>query len=393
MVDTVPMDPDPAASRALRHRLTDELRRLGRVSDPAVEAAFRAVPRELFLPGLALEQIYRDAVVVIKRSADGVPTSSSSQPSIMATMLDQLAVEPGQRVLEIGTGSGYNAALLADLVGESGSVVSVDLDQDLVAAARERLDRAGCSAVRVVCADGGHGWPDLAPYDRIIVTAGAADLPPAWQDQLAPGGRLVLPLSLSGAQRSIAFERQADRLVSVSVFGCGFMPLRGAFAAERLVAVLGSTAPAQLHHAGRIPFDAEALGQALAGPSVTLTSEIALNGRDLFGGPALWLALHDPACGQLLGGEIGVALIGEESLAGVARPTWSDDAATPVTVLGFGPEGEELARRLITHLADWDGAGRPTTEDLRIVAHPPEAAVTAAAIVDLSHARLAIDWA
>lgn len=387
------MERDLETSRRLRDRLVDTLQNGGRVVSDAVAAAFRAVPREGFLPDHPLEEIYRDAVVVIKRSDDGVPTSSSSQPSIMATMLEQLAVEPGHSVLEIGTGSGYNAALLAHLVGEHGSVISVDLDPDLVAAARERLDRAGCAAVRVIAADGGHGHPELAPYDRIIVTAGAGDLPPAWRDQLKPDGRLVLPLSLAGPQRSIAFERDRDQLRSVSVHGCGFMPLQGAFATERMIAVLGPDRSTQLHHRGRVPVDAEALGRALAGPSVTLTSEVGLSGRDLYAGPVLWLALHDPAFAQVIGGPIGITLLGTDSLAGIARPAWTDDAAVSVTVHGYGPDGERLGRQLITGLADWDRAGRPATDDLRVVAHPPGTDVRGGAIIDLGHARLAIDWA
>ena len=112
------------------------------------------MPREAFLPGSGLVAAYADEPIVIKRDSDDVPISSSSQPSMMAIMLEQLEPAPGHRVLEIGTGTGYNAALLAELVGDRGLVVSVDIDQDLVEGARENLVRAGYSGVRVVCADG-----------------------------------------------------------------------------------------------------------------------------------------------------------------------------------------------------------------------------------------------
>src|SRR5512146_3300442 len=111
--------------------------------DPRVEAAFRAVPRHLFLPDLTPEEAYRDEAIPTKRLQTGQIVSSSSQPSIMAIMLEQLALEPGQRVLEIGAGTGYNAALIAHLVGETGHVVSLDIDQDIVDAAWLHLAATG----------------------------------------------------------------------------------------------------------------------------------------------------------------------------------------------------------------------------------------------------------
>jgi len=107
-----------------RARLVDDLRDSGRLTDPAIEAAFRAVPRHVFLPTMRAADAYQDEAFVIKTGPDGLPLSSSSQPAIMAIMLEQLGITPGQRVLEIGTGTGYNAALMAHLVGAPGTVVS-----------------------------------------------------------------------------------------------------------------------------------------------------------------------------------------------------------------------------------------------------------------------------
>ncbi len=147
---------------------------------------------------------------------------------MMATMLEQLAVAPGQVVLEIGAGTGYNAALLAHLLGPTGQVVTLDLDPDIVEAARTHLNSVGSANVTVVEGDGAFGYPLHAPYDRIIVTAGAWDVLPTWQAQLAPTGRLVVPLIiLPGYMLSVALERRDGVLQSVSTAWCGFMPLRG----------------------------------------------------------------------------------------------------------------------------------------------------------------------
>jgi protein-L-isoaspartate(D-aspartate) O-methyltransferase len=188
---------DPAAR--LQQELIGALKAAGVVHDQPVEGAFRSVPRHLFLPGVALEEVYRDQAIVTKR-VDGFRVSSSSQPTIMAVMLEQLGVQPGQRVLEIGAGTGYNAALLAHLVGETGQVVTMDIDDDIVQAARRNLLAAGFERVQVISGDGALGHAAGAPYDRIILTVGAWDVAPAWWDRLRPGGRLVLPLALRGPE-------------------------------------------------------------------------------------------------------------------------------------------------------------------------------------------------
>ena len=197
----------------------------------AVEQAFRDVPRHLFLPNEPLERAYQDIAIPVKKSDEGVATSASSQPSIMAIMLEQLELQPGMRVLEIGAGTGYNAALMAKLVGETGSVVTVDIQPDLIEQARINLDRAGFERVQAIAADVGEGYLPGAPHDRIILTVSSWVITPAWREQLKDGGRIVLPLSLhNGPMKSTAFERRGDELFSLSLWDCGFMPLQGAFA-------------------------------------------------------------------------------------------------------------------------------------------------------------------
>ncbi len=137
----------------LSSQMVDELVHTGSISAPHIEAAFRSTPRHLFLPDVEPELVYRDDAIAIKHGEDGLPISSSSQPAMMATMLEQLALSGGESVLEIGTGSGYNAALLGAIVGTSGRVRTLDID-DLVARAQQHLRSAGVTNVHAVAADG-----------------------------------------------------------------------------------------------------------------------------------------------------------------------------------------------------------------------------------------------
>lgn len=221
----------------LRRLLVEHLKTAGTIRLPEVEQAMLAVPRHVFLPGVAFATAYADEAVPTHWE-NGAAVSSASQPAIVAIMLEQLQVASGMRVLEIGAGTGYNAALLAELVGSNGSVTTVDIDPEIVREAREHLDAAGYSSVRTVAADGAAGWPEGAPYERIILTVGASDITPAWLDQLADGGVMVLPLWLNGAEASVAFRKRGNTLVSESLSPCGFMRLRGAESGQEQVLAL-----------------------------------------------------------------------------------------------------------------------------------------------------------
>lgn len=218
----------PLAERGFRHAMVDRLIVEGCVRGAAVDRAFRSVPRHLFVPNVEPARAYSDAPVVIRQDAEGLPVSSSSPPSMTAAVLEQLGVAPGDRVLEIGSGTGYDAALLAELVGPTGAVTTVDIDPVVAWEAGEHLASAGYEQVRVVSADGWDGCADLAPFDRVVCTVGVWDVSPSWFGQLGSFGVLVVPLWLrAGLQVSVALRWDLDRLTSTSVLPCAFMRLRG----------------------------------------------------------------------------------------------------------------------------------------------------------------------
>ena len=420
---------------ALHQALVDRLKEAGLIESPRIEEAFRAVPRHLFLPGVPPDQVYRDDAIVTKKQGER-PVSSSSQPAVMAIMLEQLGLAPGHHVLEIGAGTGYNAALMAHLVGEAGKVTTVDLDEDIVEGAREHLAAAGFGRVEVICGDGGYGHPVSAPYDRMMVTAGTSEITPAWREQLQVGGRLVLPLAImpGGGQQLVAFERSDDCLVSASIKNGGFMPLRGAFPgvhpSEGRRVELGPEPGLVLHLKENDPrvVDPAAIYQLLTGPSRDLPTGVQVTTHELAARYSKWSALSEPepdyrglGCGLGAQGELadrglvpilfGLAgkfsstggLLKEGSLAVYARPTghtlppeWpKDEPPFELFVRSYGPD-DSLAAYLIERLRHWDAAGRPPDEERwRIRAYPRETAYTASAneiMIERQFTRLVIAW-
>lgn len=182
--------------------------------------------------------------MITKTDEHGVQLSSVSAPQIQAMMLEQAQVKPGMRVLEIGSG-GLNAAYLAELVGENGEVVTVDIDPVVTDRARRLLNEHGYDRVHVVTADAAEPIPDLGEVNVVMVTAGAWDIAPAWTSQLKLGGRLVVPLRMRGLTRSVAFTRVGGEhgpyLESESTRICGFVPMQGSTAhREELLLVNGT---------------------------------------------------------------------------------------------------------------------------------------------------------
>lgn len=214
---------DDAAAGDLRDALVDDLVARSVVRSSGVEAALRSVPREHFVPGVSLREAYSDRPQRVKEVA-GQTLSTISQPTMIAIMLEAAELQPGHRVLEIGTGSGYNAALLAEIVGPAGLVVTIDVEHDLVTAARDRLAERGLDQVVAITADGREGFPSAGPYDRIISTVGVARIFPSWIDQTVEGGLVLAPILAD--DRLVVMRRRGTELREVSSSPARFIPLR-----------------------------------------------------------------------------------------------------------------------------------------------------------------------
>ncbi|MEO1289432.1 MAG: rRNA adenine N-6-methyltransferase family protein, partial [Chloroflexota bacterium] len=201
---------NPTETQRLWDEMLQSMRRDGVLNSSDVDAAFSAVPRHLFLPDISIEKVYENRAIGLKKDGAGLLTSSSSQPSMMAIMLNQLQLQTGDNILEIGTASGYNAAIMQHIVGKSGTVTTVEIDNDLAETARKNLQRAHMSRVMVVNADGAQGYSPRAAYDHIVVTVGVWDIPSVWFSQLKLKGSLVAPIVLDGVQVSATFKPMSD---------------------------------------------------------------------------------------------------------------------------------------------------------------------------------------
>jgi protein-L-isoaspartate(D-aspartate) O-methyltransferase len=311
------------------------------------------------------------------------------------------------RCLEIGSG-GCNAALMAELAGQTGDITTVDIDPDIADRARRCLAEAGYRRVRVVLGDAEDGVPAYAPYDRIIVTAGAWDVPPAWTDQLAPHGRLVVPLRILGLSRSVAFEQRAGHLVSLNHEMCGFVPVQGAGARqERLVLLHGEDVGLRIDD--DLTVDDAALGKALLQPRAEAWSEVLFGGMEPFDGLYLWLATWLPGFCLLTRAKTPTArrLADPSSPAGTPataeacslayhtfRETGPGTDSFEFGAYGHGPSGAALAGAVCEQIRAWDRAGRPGSA-AQIAVFPagtPDEDLPAGRIIDKQHTRVTISW-
>lgn len=238
-----------ACGTSIEGRLGDYvvmLREMGAIRSPLVDQAFRTVRRDRCVPAYfprsdqrvvvpqdgsvpdeLLDVIYSDRGLITRPPQDssGLGMSSTSAPSVVASMLEALELTPGMRVLEIGAGTGYNAALIATIT--DAEVVSIDVGEQVVAEARAALQRLGIESVAVLDADGYDGDPTRAPYQRVIATVGCTGVSPRWLDQIDTGGLILAPIAHGGFEPVIAVRRQGNALHGRAVRWASFMPAAG----------------------------------------------------------------------------------------------------------------------------------------------------------------------
>ncbi|MFN8178158.1 MAG: protein-L-isoaspartate(D-aspartate) O-methyltransferase [bacterium] len=217
--------PRPATSSAVeeaeytRRRLALVNEELApQIQDPRVLDAMRKVPRHLFVPPELREHAYEDTPLPIGED------QTISQPFVVALMTRLLELTPASKVLEIGTGSGYQAAVLAELAQ---NVYSIEIIEPLAKRAAETLKGVGYERVHLRTGDGYLGWPEAAPFDRIIVTCAPENVPQPLQDQLAEGGRLVIPVGPAGNQELVVEVKEDGKLVRREVIPVRFVPMTG----------------------------------------------------------------------------------------------------------------------------------------------------------------------
>ena len=210
----------PADAELLRREMVErQLRRRG-IRDERVLSAMLSVPRHEFVAAELAGEAYSDRPLPIGHG------QTISQPFMVAAMAEALGLSGAERVLEIGAGSGYQAAVLSLVASE---VHTVELHEDLAAETAERLRRLGYGNVHVHVGDGTLGWPEEAPFDAIVVTAAAPDVPPPLMAQLAQAGRLIIPVGNADEQRLLRIEKRGDAFTTRPLYHCRFVPLVGQF--------------------------------------------------------------------------------------------------------------------------------------------------------------------
>ena len=332
-----------------------------------------------------------------------------SAPFIQARQIEQAGIGPGDTVLEIGSG-GLNAALIAEVVGESGRVFTVDIDPDVTTRASAALDATGyTSRVVVHLADAEHPIPDLGSVDAIVVTAGAWDLSPAWLAHLAPTGRLAVPLRMNGITRSIGFRRVGDHLESQTLEECGFVPMQGDGAHHDRTFVL----PDPAGNAVDLRFDADPPGDlgkldgVLSGPRTESWSGVTIPYGVSFADLILWFACRLPGFCRITA-EPGTALAREKvgrdrfpfgivdggSIAYLAsRPAGETrDSGAEYGARGWGDAA--AVQTLAAELRAWDEAGRPSPDSITYWPHGSDHAriPDQAAVLEKEHGLVAISW-
>ena len=364
-----------------RQKLIEQLKLIQAIRSPIVEAAFQTVPRHLFVPNTEISLAYQNQPIFIEEPNGESLISSASMPSIVAYMLELLQLSPGQRVLEIGAGTGYNAALMNYIVGETGQIVTIDNVEYLATLARQNLRSADSGKVEVILGDGSFGYSKLAPYDRIILSVGTWDILPAWYEQLDCQGKIVLPLSIRGLQFISVFEPKDGYLEGFLNNFCGFMRMSG-FSAEQLINFsLNGEDENQLEFYSNDLVDKETILRTLEGPKSRTSTGIHLGNAAFVLGLQLWLAINEPNfC--ILPTRKGlydslVGLYKNESIHLLELNYSSDDSKGKedltngeIFIHSINDSKEAEVHHLIDLINSWKEAGYPYTGNLRVKAYP-----------------------
>jgi protein-L-isoaspartate(D-aspartate) O-methyltransferase len=217
MLALISAGPPAGSAQSARAKMIDEQIRARGITNPAVLQALGKVPRERFVPSSLRDAAYDDGPLPIGHG------QTISQPYIVAYMTEALGVRPGDHVLEIGTGSGYQAAVLGEIARE---VYTIEIVPELAAQAKKTLTELGYKNVFVRAGNGYAGWPEKAPFPRIIVTAAPDDIPPALLDQLAPGGTMVVPVGTTFQEMTIV-TKTAQGIARKATIPVRFVPMVG----------------------------------------------------------------------------------------------------------------------------------------------------------------------
>ncbi|SEG85776.1 protein-L-isoaspartate(D-aspartate) O-methyltransferase [Actinacidiphila yanglinensis] len=403
------MTVEPDEATRLRNAVVDTLRSEGWIASPGVETVMRAVPRHEFAPEASLEKAYEPyAAVITKTDEHGVQLSSVSAPQIQALMLEQAQVGAGMRVLEIGSG-GLNAAYLAGLVGADGQVTTVDIDPVVTDRARRLLDEHGYGQVTVVTADAAEPIPGLGTVDVVLVTVGAWDIPPAWIDQLEPGGRMVVPLRMRGLTRSVAFTRVGDHLESESAQICGFVPMQGSTAHNEELLLVNGTPEIGLRFDDGLPPDPSLLDNAATFPRFERWTGVTIGIRELMNTLQMHLAITLPGfCIMALDPDLdsgivapankGFALAAVDdqgrTFAYLTTRRTEDNQHVEFGVHALGPDAAAFAETIAGHLRDWSGQhrGGPGPVIRVYPAGTPDEQVPGDRVIDKVHSRISLSW-
>ncbi|MEU3168695.1 methyltransferase, FxLD system [Streptosporangium sp. NPDC006930] len=397
----------------LRNTMVDKLTGSGHLRTPAIIDAFRDVERHRFIPDVEAVAAYVDDAVSVKNDRDGEMISCISAPSIVATQLEQLGAEPGHKVLEAGAATGYNAALLGRLVAPGGRVWTVDVDTDLVNTAAKHLAAAGASNVTALLADGATGLPEHAPFDRIQFTVGAGDIPLPVLNQLAPNGRLVIPMRIRGSiSRSFAFERDGDGETwkTVSCEMATFVPLRkGVCDDVRTVVPMAGEGNVRLETYSEQLVDREAMRTVLDESSHQVYTGVKFRQGSAWEWVYLWLACVLPnGLSRVPGRRPGftphfgwgsMAALDGDSLAYLTVREGEDTVGRfwEIGAIGHGPRAASLAEQVAAAIQEWDrdyGNDAPAPGFRMATAANRDLlkAADSRFVIDKTNSRLVIDW-